>query len=256
MKRLTPTLFSAAAAAMLLLGSLLQPLPAVCRSVAESPAAQADSTETGARSEWLPLFTAVVVDAPVDIRFVEVPDTEAPKIVYDTKGSYTTKFRAEVRDKVLRISERRDARRAERTTVTVCYNALERVSIMEASATFDGPLKATLLDLTVGEGAHLTAALEVQDLQMELTGPSEAELSGGARYLSLFISTGKVEASTLESMSVRVNATSSGHASLWVTDRFEAKTSTGGTIAYKGDPTILITGEKFMGGSISRLGEE
>lgn len=256
MKRLTHTIFPAAAAATLLLGALLQPLPAVCRSAAESPAAQADSTNTGARSEWLPLFTAVVVDAPVDIRFVEVPDTEAPKIVYDTKGSYTTKFRAEVRDKVLRISERRDARRTERTTVTVCYNTLERISIMGATATFDNPVKTALLDLTVGSGAHLTANLEVQDLQMELTGSSEAKLSGKARYMSLFVSTGKVEASALESMSVRVNATGSGHAALWVTDRFEAKTSTGGTVTYKGDPAILITGEKFMGGSIIRLDEE
>ena len=130
------------------------------------------------------------------------------------------------------------------------------MSILEAWPTVGGPLKATWRDLRVGEGAHLTAALEVQDLQMELTGSSEAELSGEARYLSLFVSTGKVEASTLESMSVRVNATSSGHASLWVTDRFAAKTSTGGTIAYKGDPPILITGEKFMLGGISRLGEE
>ena len=108
----------------------------------------------------------------------------------------------------------------------------------------------------MGEGAHLTAALEVQDLQMELTGHAAAELSGTARYLTLFVSTGKVEATALESMSVRVNAAGSGHAALWVTDRLEAKTSTGGTVVYKGDPAILLTGEKFMGGSISRLEEE
>lgn len=49
------------------------------------------------------------MSAPLDVKFVQVPDTEAPKIVYDTKGSYTTKFRAEVKDKVLRITERSDA---------------------------------------------------------------------------------------------------------------------------------------------------
>lgn len=256
MKRLILTTLSAAAAATLVSGALLSPAAAVNRMSDERPVVEADSTDAGARSEWLPLFTAVEVAAPVDIRFVEVPDTEAPKIVYDTKGSYTTKFRAEVRDRVLRIFERRDARRTERTTVTVCYNALERISVRDAAVLFDGRLKAPLLDLAVGEGAHLTAALEVQDLQMELTGHAAAELSGTARYLTLFVSTGKVEATALESMSVRVNAAGSGHAALWVTDRLEAKTSTGGTVVYKGDPAILLTGEKFMGGSISRLEEE
>lgn len=257
MKRLTLTIFSAATAAMLLFGGFLQSVSAECRTPDAALAVQADSVGgSGAQSEWLPAFTAVEVAASVDIRFVQVPETEAPKIIYDTKGSYTTKFRAEVRDKVLRISERRDARRPARTTVTVCYNSLDRIVLTDATATFDGKLVATLLDLTVGGTARLKADMEVQDLRMELTGHSTAELSGMARYFSLFVSTGKVEAATLESMSVRANASGSGSASVWVTDRFEAKTSTGGTISYKGDPGIMRLNEKFMGGSIIRIGEE
>ena len=124
-----------------------------------APVAAASDTSGGERSEWLPSFTAVEVAAPVDIRFVQVPDTEAPRIIYDTKGSYTTRFRAEVRDRVLRITERRDARRPERTTVTVCYNTLERISVSDAAATFEGRFSATLLDLTVGGAAKLTADL-------------------------------------------------------------------------------------------------
>ena len=211
-----------------------------------APVAAASDTSGGERSEWLPSFTAVEVAAPVDIRFVQVPDTEAPRIIYDTKGSYTTRFRAEVRDRVLRITERRDARRPERTTVTVCYNTLERISVSDAAATFEGRFSATLLDLTVGGAAKLTADLDVKDLRMEL--------SGAVRYLTLFVSTGAVEAPELETMSAQVNVTSSGSATLWVTDRFEAKTSTGGRIAYKGEPAVLRVSEKFMGGSIARIG--
>ena len=60
-------------------------------------AASGYAQETGAagageRNEWLPTFEAVAVDADLDVKFVRVPDTEAPKIVYDTKGSYTTKL--------------------------------------------------------------------------------------------------------------------------------------------------------------------
>ena len=181
-----------------------------------APVAAASDTSGGERSEWLPSFTAVEVAAPV--------------------------------------TERRDARRPERTTVTVCYNTLERISVSDAAATFEGRFSATLLDLTVGGAAKLTADLDVKDLRMELSGHSSAALSGAVRYLTLFVSTGAVEAPELETMSAQVNVTSSGSATLWVTDRFEAKTSTGGRIAYKGEPAVLRVSEKFMGGSIARIG--
>lgn len=208
--------------------------------------------EAGERREWLTSFTAVEVSAPLDIKFVQVPDTEAPKIIYDTKGSYTTKFRAEVKDKVLRISERSDARRSERTSVVVYYNSLERVAIADAVASFDGTLTATLLDMAVGGMAQVTAALDVKDLKLEITGKSTATFTGAVRYLTLFLSTGKLEAAGLEVMAAEVNVTSSGTAALWVTDRFQGKTSTGGKITYKGNPPVVRSGAKFMGGDITR----
>ncbi len=211
--------------------------------------------ESGEQREWLTSFTAVEVAAPLDIRFIRVPDTEAPKIIYDTKGSYTTRFRFEVRDKVLRISERPDARRPERTQVAVYYNSLERIAIADAVATFDSTLVATVLDLTIGGMAQVTLPMTVKDLKLDMTGKSQATLTGSARYLSLFVSAGVLDASNLEVMSAEVNATGSGSASLWVTDRFEGKTSTGGKITYKGSPTVIRGGTKFMGGDITRTGE-
>ena len=116
-------------------------------------------------------------------------------------------------------------------------------------------LVATVLDLTIGGMAQVTADLDVKDLKLELTGKSHASLRGSARYLWLFLSTGGLDAGALETMSAQVNVTSSGSASLWVTDRFEGRTSTGGKISYKGSPTIIRGGEKFMGGDITRTGE-
>ena len=210
---------------------------------------------SGEQREWLTSFTAVEVTAPVDIRFIRVPDSEAPKIIYDTKGSYTTRFRFEVRDKVLRISERSDARRPERTQVEVYYNSLDRIALADASAQFDSTLVATVLDLTVGGLAEVTVPMDVKDLKLNITGKSRVTLTGSARYLTLFISTGVLDAADLEVMSAISNVTSSGSASLWVTDRFEGKTSTGGKITYKGSPTIIRGSMKFMGGDITRTGE-
>lgn len=219
-------------------------------ATAEAQPAQADST---AKSEWLPSFTSVVVAAPLDIVFVRVPDTQAPKIEYDTKGSYTTKFKAEVKDKVLRITERADARRPERTTVRVCCNDVTSFSITDAAASFEGTLTATLLDLTVGGRATVSAAFDVKDLRMELAGHSKAVLTGKVRYLSLLVSTGAVDAADLEAMSAQVNTTNGGAVTLTVTDRLEATTSTKGTITYKGRPAIVRGGSKFLGGEIGHI---
>ena len=143
-------------------------------------AASGRAQEAGAASptehnEWLTTFEAVAVDADLDIKFVKVPDTEAPKIVYDTKGSYTSKFRAEVKDKTLRISERPDSRRPDRTEVTVYYNTLQSVSLSGAAAVFEGTVDAVQLDLTLGRKASLTAAFDVKDLRMELTGGQQRD---------------------------------------------------------------------------------
>ena len=216
---------------------------------AESPA------NSGEQREWLTSFTAVEVTAPVDLHFYRVPDTEAPKIIYDTKGSYTTRFRFGVQDKVLRISERPDSRRPERTQVSVYYNSLNRIAIADAVATFDSTLVATVLDLTVGGMAEVKAPMAVKDLKLDITGKSRVTLTGSARYLTLFISSGVLEAAALEVMSAVSNVTSSGTGSLWVTDRFEGKTSTGGKNTYKGSPTIIRGSMKFMGGDITRIRE-
>lgn len=217
---------------------------------------QAQTTTTdGPQREWLTSFTAVEVAAPIDVRFIRVPDDQAPKIIYDTKGAYATRFRFEVRDRVLTITERPDARRAERTEVAVYYNSLERIAIADARATFDSTLVATTLDLTVGGLARVEADLDVKDLKLELTGKSHTSLSGEARYVSLYLSSGTLEAGQLEVMSAEANVIGSGSASLWVTDRFEGSTSTGGKIAYRGNPTVIRGGEKFMGGDITRIGD-
>lgn len=213
------------------------------------------SIEEGGQRDWLTSFTAVEVAAPLDIRFVQVPDTEAPKIIYDTKGSTSTRFRFEVRDRVLTITERPDSRRTERTQVTVCYNTLERIAVADAVAKFDSTLRATVLDLTIGGEARVEAQLAVKDLNLNQTGRSRATLSGEARYLTLYLSTGSLDARALETMSAEANVTSSGTATLWVTDRFEGKTSTGGKISYRGTPTVVRGGTKFMGGDITRVEE-
>lgn len=223
--------------------------------IAAALGARAQQTAPAAaeKSEWLPAFTRVEASGAFDVVFERVPDSEAPKIVYDTKGSYTTKFRAEVKDRVLHIRERIDSRRPERTQVRVCYNTLSSFALTDAKASLADTLRQSLLDVALSGGASLEGALEVQDLDMSVSDKASALLGGSARYLMLQASGGQVNAAELETMSARVSAQSNAEVRVWVTDRLEARTSTGAVLRYKGEPAIVRTALKFMGGEIKPL---
>lgn len=223
--------------------------------IAAALGARAQQTAPAAaeKSEWLPAFTRIEASGAFDVVFERVPDSEAPKIVYDTKGSYTTKFRAEVKDRVLHIRERIDSRRPERTQVRVCYNTLSSFALTDAKASLADTLRQSLLDVALSGGASLEGALEVQDLDMSVSDKASALLGGSARYLTLQASGGQVNAAELETMSARDSAQSNAEVRVWVTDRLEARTSTGAVLRYKGEPAIVRTALKFMGGEIKPL---
>ena len=223
--------------------------------IAAALGARAQQTAPAAaeKSEWLPAFTRIEASGAFDVVFERVPDSEAPKIVYDTKGSYTTKFRAEVKDRVLHIRERIDSRRPERTQVRVCYNTLSSFALTDAKASLADTLRQSLLDVALSGGASLEGALEVQDLDMSVSDKASALLGGSARYLTLQVSGGQVNAAELETMSARVSAQSNAEVRVWVTDRLEARTSTGAVRRYRGEPAIVRTALTFMGGEIQPL---
>lgn len=223
--------------------------------IAAALGARAQQTAPAAaeKSEWLPAFTRIEASGAFDVVFERVPDSEAPKIVYDTKGSYTTKFRAEVKDRVLHIRERIDSRRPERTQVRVCYNTLSSFALTDAKASLADTLRQSLLDVALSGSASLEGALEVQDLDMSVSDKASALLGGSARYLTLQASGGQVNAAELETMSARVSAQSNAEVRVWVTDRLEARTSTGAVLRYRGEPAIVRTALKFMGREIKPL---
>lgn len=206
---------------------------------------------SGERSEWLPSFSRLHVAGPVKIRLIPAQADQGPRVVYDTKGIFNSKFKASVnKDKVLIISERFDAKRQSVTEVTLYYNSLESARFDGADVTVEEPLTATMFDLYASGGAVVTAAIDVQDLFLELTGKTTVTLTGRARYLSLDVSTGKLDASALDVMAATVAASHKAEVLLDVDERIEATASTGATIRYKGSPAVLRGTTSIFGGEI------
>jgi hypothetical protein len=218
------------------------------------PGERSEAGDT-ARREWLTGFATVEVAGPFAIRFVRVADDEAPRIEFDTRGCTRSRFRAEVRDRVLRITERDVAGRDMQTAVTLYYNRLDAVSVSDAGAEFADTLRGTLFDLTVGGTASVAATFDVGDLRVVLSGRSEAVLEGSARYLTAAVSTGTLTACGLATTAVAVEVSNSGRAEVRPTDRLEAVVATGGKVTYRGAPEIVRTRTGFMGGTIERTEE-
>ena len=133
---------------------------------------------SGEKMEWLPSFNGVIVEGLFRIRFERVPMDQAPKIVFNTKGVYDSRFTAEVnKNKMLVISERIGARERSETEVTVYYNNLEEIRISGANATFGEPIDFPQARCWFSNGAVVSAALDVKDLQMDVTGKSVVVLT-------------------------------------------------------------------------------
>lgn len=201
-------------------------------------------------SQWLTEFTEIQLNGPFHLVIELVPDTEAPRISYDTKGSYTSKFRAEVKNGVLQISERAEARRETVTEVRLRCHRLDKIRIAGATVSFAQPLEARMMDMTVSSGGVLTAALDMTDLQLEATGKSRVILTGQVRYLSLTAASSKVDASQLKVVAAQVEASNGAEVTVDVAEWLRAKTSTDARITYAGDPSVVRSGKSFTGGDI------
>ena len=140
---------------------ILALLAAFSASAQSSIVSRPDSLTTVVRTlsvpktEWLSPFNKVVVDGPINIVFKRVDSDEGLKIVYDTKGNASSRFRSGVdKNGVLQIVDRTDIKQQViPTEVTVWYKTLDNISINRATATFEGVVENKLLDLYIKGGA-------------------------------------------------------------------------------------------------------
>lgn len=209
------------------------------------------SSEEPASTDWLPAFTRVAIDGPMKVRFVKIPKTEGPRIAYDTKGFYTSRFKAEVdKNGCLRIGERTDAKRKSTTEVTVYYHTIENLSAARADLTFAEPLDTPVIDVSFSSGATVDLPLDVLDLKLDITGKCRITLTGKARYLDLAVSTGKLDAEGLTVMSAAVSAVQGAEVRLDVTERLQAEAAGSSSIFYKGEPVVVRGRTSVFGGEI------
>ena len=205
--------------------------------------------------EFLPDFTAIKVDAPIKLTLKKIAVGEAPYIIYNTKGVYTSKFVAEVdrKSRTLKINERSDPKRESITEVEVYFTELSDISISKADAYVDGVLTSQLIDIYISNDANFVAEINSLDLMVYASGQSRIQLKGCTHYQTAEISTAEYDARGLETISTRVESSHNATVKVDAVERLEAKTTTGGKVYYLSHPVILRSEITLFGGEIQRL---
>lgn len=211
------------------------------------------TTESRPVKEFLSSFTALDVDAPIKLTLIKIGENEAPYIIYDTKGVYTSKFTIEIDRKTstLKISERNDPKRESVTEVKVYFNTLTDISISKADVIVEGTLTSNLLDIYISNDSHFVADVDVLDLMAFASGKSRIILTGATHYQTADISTAEYDASKLESISTIATSAHNAITKVDAVERLEVKTSTGGKIYYYTQPVILRSEVTLFGGEIT-----
>lgn len=239
------------ALALTLTANAQQPQEAEQPQNANDGAARLASIISTPQSEWLGSFDAIDINGPMQVTLIRISENEGPKIIFDTKGSTTTKFKAEVdKNRVLEVVETIDAKRTTITEVKIYHQDISSLSVTGADVTVEQPFEDKMLDVQIAGGATLRAKVNLLDLDMMVTGRSSVVLEGSARYLDLQISTAQFDAAALQTMSTIVDASHGAEVSLNVSERLDAATATSAKITYSGNPTLIRVRNSLFGGEI------
>jgi len=172
---------------------------------------------------------------------VEVTGTRASNVLTEVSGSY------------LKIHMADGRYRDRKVKVYVTYVSLSKIHASSAANVFsEGIIKASSMDISASSAASIEIAIDAGDAMVDVSSAGEVVLEGKAGFLEIEVSSaGEVDAYSLESESVRANASSAGSAKITVSKELNAHASSGGSIRYRGTPAKTNTNSS-SGGSVKK----
>ncbi|MBR5454938.1 MAG: DUF2807 domain-containing protein [Rikenellaceae bacterium] len=187
---------------------------------------------------------------------VEVVSTEAnPAMHLELRGNDRRRFDWSVRDSVLNISFGANSKSPAQPMLTVWTpTPIEQLTIKRSDVKLYDTAATPLLDVTLQEGARLSGEVVCQDLRLDMSGRSVAEIEGQATYQTINVR-GKsaLKADRVESKSVDLNAKGSSEVYVNATERAVLESKTHTSVFYNGNPTIVRTRTK-LSATINSIG--
>lgn len=223
-------------------------------NAAATPQPTVEQVVSTPKTDWLKAFDNIKIDGPMNVVLKKVATAAEARIFYDTKGNITSKFKFEINRKgTLVVSEKSELKRTTVTDVVIYYTSLREVKISHAKVEISDKIERDLFDLSVSGGATVNLDIKVLDTEVECTGSSRLTMSGSSKYLTMRASTAKIDCSGLSTVSSTIEASNSAEVRVTVSERLDAKASTGAKLLYKGRPVILRDHNAVFGGDIINI---
>jgi len=185
----------------------------------------------------IPEFTGIRVGSGIDVYL-----TQGDQIHVEVEADENLQewIRTEVNGSVLNVYTDKSIRLAKTKKVHVTCKSLDRIDISSAGDV-NGitPLKADKLDITLSSAGDLNLETEASEISVSISSAGNASLKGKTGILKAELSSaGDLNAYDLESEKCDVSVSSAGNARIFVTGEASFRSSSAGSINYKGEPRI------------------
>ncbi len=185
----------------------------------------------------IPEFTGIRVGGGIDVYL-----TQGDQIHVEVEADENLQewIRTEVNSSVLNIYTDKSIRLAKTKKVHVTCKSLDRIDISSAGDV-NGmtPFKVDKLDITLSSAGDLNFETEASEISVSISSAGNANLKGKTGILKVELSSaGDLNAYDLESGKCDVSVSSAGNARIFVTEEASFRSSSAGSINYKGEPRI------------------
>ena len=173
---------------------------------------------------------------------VEVSGTDIKNVITQVSGDYLKIQMAEGR-----------YNRTRTVKVYVTYVELTKLSCSSASSIYaEGTIKAKSLSVSASSAGSIDIGVDAESLMVSVSSAAEVELRGKARRVEFEASSAaEIGGYDLETEEADISASSAGSIRVSVSQKIDARASSGADIRYRGNPMKTNTNSS-SGGSVKK----
>ncbi|MBQ7791147.1 MAG: DUF2807 domain-containing protein [Rikenellaceae bacterium] len=214
----------------------------------------AANAQNDVRREWLGTFSSISLGGDMKVTLVPIEEGGQPMLIVKAEDRELSKLKYTINNKgELSVRESTNRKRTTRTEIEIHFAAVDAIEVVSSDVEVAGLIDVPILDIIVSNGGFFKAEIDTEDVMIKATGQSTVDLKGRARYLIADVTVAKIDLRQLESMSAEVQASQRGEVSVFCTERLAATANFGGTVFYRGNPSILRANSKLLGSSINSI---
>lgn len=214
----------------------------------------AANAQNDVRREWLGTFSSISLGGDMKVTLVPIEEGGQPMLIVKAEDRELSKLKYTINNKgELSVRESTNRKRTTRTEIEIHFVAVDAIEVVNSDVEVAGLIDVPILDIIVSNGGFFKAEIDTEDVMIKATGQSTVDLKGRARYLIADVTVAKIDLRQLESMSAEVQASQRGEVSVFCTERLAATANFGGTVFYRGNPSILRANSKLLGSSINSI---